>query len=203
MELINKKLLGEEKIKEFRKKFFDGKPFEHLLLRDFLEEKRAKKVLEALKKEKFEHKECDLFSLSQTNDLKYSKNKVLQEFYRLMVSKEFAKWIEEITGISLNREKIDMSGSLYEECDYLLCHDDQLEGRKIAFIYYLSSDFSEKEGGAFVMFDCENGQAGGIAKRYSPRLNSFLIFIVSDKSFHEVEENMSNKDRYAIGGWLH
>ena len=31
--------------------------------------------------------------------------------------------------------------------DYLLCHDDQLEGRRIAFIFYLAQDWTAQDGG--------------------------------------------------------
>ncbi len=31
--------------------------------------------------------------------------------------------------------------------DVLLCHDDQLEGRRIAFIYYLVPEWSKEDGG--------------------------------------------------------
>lgn len=31
--------------------------------------------------------------------------------------------------------------------DNLLCHDDQLEGRRVAFIYYLVSEWMNQDGG--------------------------------------------------------
>lgn len=31
--------------------------------------------------------------------------------------------------------------------DNLLCHDDRLEGRRVAFIYYLVSDWMNQDGG--------------------------------------------------------
>ena len=37
--------------------------------------------------------------------------------------------------------------------DTLLCHDDQLESRRIAFILYLVPDWSEKNGGAESSFN--------------------------------------------------
>ena len=33
------------------------------------------------------------------------------------------------------------------DADLLLCHDDELEGRRIAFILYLTSDWSPEDGG--------------------------------------------------------
>lgn len=41
--------------------------------------------------------------------------------------------------------------------DYLLCHDDQLENRKIAFILYLTeSDWSNEDGGQLELFKCSS-----------------------------------------------
>lgn len=39
--------------------------------------------------------------------------------------------------------------------DYLLCHDDQLEARRFAYIYYLSPDWEEKDGGDLQLFNCQ------------------------------------------------
>jgi Rps23 Pro-64 3,4-dihydroxylase Tpa1-like proline 4-hydroxylase len=38
--------------------------------------------------------------------------------------------------------------------DYLLCHDDELEGRRIAFILYLVPVWTQSDGGLLQMFDC-------------------------------------------------
>ena len=37
--------------------------------------------------------------------------------------------------------------------DVLLCHDDELEGRRIAFIFYLASDWTTEDGGWWCMID--------------------------------------------------
>lgn len=34
--------------------------------------------------------------------------------------------------------------------DTLLCHDDELEGRRIAFIYYLVPEWSQEDGGKLI-----------------------------------------------------
>ena len=39
--------------------------------------------------------------------------------------------------------------------DVLLCHDDELEGRRIAYIYYLvPPDWEEKDGGMYFTWLC-------------------------------------------------
>jgi Rps23 Pro-64 3,4-dihydroxylase Tpa1-like proline 4-hydroxylase len=66
--------------------------------------------------------------------------------------------IRDITGIPLLDDKIDMTASKYEYTDYLLCHDDDIQGieygRRIAFIYYIvSDDWSEVDGGCLDLFN--------------------------------------------------
>ena len=36
--------------------------------------------------------------------------------------------------------------------DHLLCHDDELEGRRVAFILYLVPPWSEQDGGHLDLF---------------------------------------------------
>ncbi len=196
MEFINKELLKRERIKKLNGGFLDGEPYGNVLIENFLNRKDAREIFEALKKEKFDDKESDLFSLKQTNDFA-DIDGALKDFYNLIKSKEFIKWLEDISGIKL-KMKIDMSGSLYESCDYLLCHDDRLAGRKIAFVYYLSNC----RGGEFVMYNSYRGKVGEEARRILPKFNSILLFKVGNKSFHSVNEVISGK-RYAIGGWFH
>lgn len=199
MEFINSELIIEEKIGELSEQFSQGELYKHLFIENFLDSRVAMRILAALKKEKFERKESDLFSFSQTGNLKYAKNRDLKIFYEFMSSEGLGKWIERISGIKLKIGKIDMFGSLYESCDYLLCHDDLIGERRIAFIYYLS-DFADVEGGALIMYDCVDGDVGEEVKRISPAFNSILMFEVSEKSFHSVEEVIKG-ERWAIGGW--
>lgn len=230
MKFINEELIHEGKTEELRARFLSGKPYRYLVIEDFLQMNVVMGVFDALKKERFEHKESDLFSFSQTEDFANVKvldkpctsvrghfdhpkvpnagaglfdieRGVLKEFYEFMKSNEFISWIEKVSGIKLTRGKIDMSGSLYSSCDYLLCHDDLIGKRKIAFVFYLSSLDSE-DGGDFVMYDEVDGKVGKMIKKILPRFNSFLMFEVSEKSFHSVEEVLRGK-RYAIGGWFY
>ena len=48
-----------------------------------------------------------------------------------------------------------MTGSKYEYTDTLLCHDDELEGRRIAFILYLVPHWKKEDGGGLDLFDMD------------------------------------------------
>lgn len=183
--------------------FVGAKPFSHVVIKNFLQDDKAEALLRSLKNTDFEHKESDLFSLNQSADFVDASDELLNSFFLLASSKEFASLMKEITGLSVKPGALDLAGSLYESGDYLLCHDDQVEDRKIAYILYLSKDFEDRDGARFVLFDDNKGKPGKEVQKYRPEWNSLMVFEVSKKSFHAVEENLSEKDRYAIGGWLH
>ncbi|PIN89117.1 hypothetical protein COU60_04595 [Candidatus Pacearchaeota archaeon CG10_big_fil_rev_8_21_14_0_10_34_76] len=200
---INEKYLDEEKLSDLQWKFVEGRPFENIFLDDFLNEEKANILREALLGDEFIHKESDLFSFSQTTDLEKSKSEILKSFYLFVSSREFAEFIKMLTGVHVRAGALDLAGSLYKSGDYLLCHDDKLEDRKVAYILYLSVNFEEEDGGSFVLIENENGKPSKEGKKIIPRWNRFMVFKVSDVSFHAVEENLSDKERLAIGGWLH
>ncbi len=60
-----------------------------------------------------------------------------------------------MTGIELN-EKLALFYAEYKATDHLLCHDDELEGRRIAFILYLSPQWSEEDGGTLDLFSVDD-----------------------------------------------
>ncbi len=57
-----------------------------------------------------------------------------------------------MTGIELT-DKLALFHARYSLGDYLLCHDDELEGRRIAFILYLvPGDWGQEDGGGLQLF---------------------------------------------------
>nr|CAD7203751.1 unnamed protein product [Timema douglasi] len=121
--------------------------------------------------------------------------------------------VEEVTGLTLDGV-VTSTMSLYGHTDYLLCHDDRQNNRKIAFIWYLNKDWREEYGGHLDLFD-SNGEwtLGGIsgadtvpnvgsplfrvavsARGYPteivrsilPEENSLVFFEVCDHSFHQM-----------------
>ena len=193
--------LDIKKLEKLRKNFQIQNPFSNLELNSFIKEEKAVLLLKELGKEKFSQKESDLFKFKQTNDFVSSDSNVLREFRYFLMSKEFTSFMLYITNEILTG-KVDVNGSLYENTDYLLPHDDRLESRKIAFIYYLSS-LSKKEGGALLLFSSKNGEPIKAVKAIEPTANTFAFFKVSPISFHQVDEVLTKKQRITINGWFH
>lgn len=202
MSSINNKYLSEKTKTNLRKKFISAIPFPYLELNNFFDKNKLMKIKKELLKEKFIHKECDLFNLYQTNDLSSTKNNTLKGFYSFFESEQFKRYIFSITGIKISK-KIDMAGMLFKETGYLLPHDDRLSGRKIAYVVNLSEEFSKKDGGSLDLFEVKKKSPTKITKTILPKFNTLVLFEVSPTSFHQVSENISNKKRLSIGGWFH
>lgn len=178
-----------------KKQFAANEPFPHLVLGNFFTSK-VKKVEQALLNQSFVEQNSDLFQFQQTDDVLKLKDAVLRDFHKFFSSKEFLGFIAQITKKKL--KSIDMSGFIYDDTDYLLPHDDRLEGRKIAYIVNLSRDFTKADGGALQLFKGKD-----VVKSIVPSFNTFTIFEVSSKSLHQVEEVRSNKKRVSFAGWFH
>ena len=196
---INAKYLDEKEIDKIRINFLKSKPFPNLALGNFFNENKLSRLKRELSKEKYEKIGKDLFSLSHTKDLISSDNAAIREFYALLSSNDFISLMEKLTGERLS-EKIDMQSHSMVNGDYLLLHDDVVEGRGIAYIVYLS-DLGEDDGGSLRMYDIKNPSSP--VENIHPKFNSFACFKVSEKSLHDVEEVKSKKQRLTIGGWFY
>lgn len=201
-EWLNDNYLQIRTIDTLKKSFPTKKPFSHLVINNFLKEEKAIQILKALSKEKFYKKESDLFKFMQTNDFIATNNKTIKKFREFFSSEELITFMIYLTSSDLKKGKVDMAGSLYQDTDFLLCHDDRLEGRKIAYIYYLST-LDEKEGGSLNLLYSKNKIPTQISISITPRFNTFVFFEVSNISFHEVEEVITNKQRITINGWFY
>jgi len=190
----------ENKIAILKKKYSCAKPFPHLEIKNFLPPKKAASLLKALRKERFYEKEADLFKFLQTNDFMGTKSKVLRDFRTFLSSKKFIQIIENITTAKLKKGVIDLHATCYRDTDFLLCHEDKLEGRKIAFMIYLT-DTKKSEGGCLQLYSTEKPKK--IVKTLPPKGNSFVFFEISKKSFHQVSELLVPKQRITIAGWFH
>lgn len=54
-----------------------------------------------------------------------------------------------------------------------------------------------------MIFISEKLQPTSVAAQFSPLRNSFMLFEVSEKSWHRVAEMLSEEPRLSINGWFH
>ncbi|XP_072790681.1 prolyl 3-hydroxylase OGFOD1 isoform X1 [Taeniopygia guttata] len=122
---------------------------------------------------------------------------------RHALCEEFQVWLSAVTQIVLE-PTIDISCAKYEYTDVLLCHDDELEGRRIAFILYLVPPWEKSDGGTLDLYSTdEHFQPQQITKSLVPSWNTLVFFEVSPVSFHQVSEVVSQKCRLSVSGWFH
>ncbi|XP_072767047.1 prolyl 3-hydroxylase OGFOD1 [Anoplolepis gracilipes] len=181
-----------------------SKPFKICRMSNFLKNER---FIENLKceLENYDHKRkvTDLYQFEQTNDLFNASDYCIQMLYKSF-QKDMAPWMEQNTNIKLNKT-LSMSSSRYYETDYLLCHDDNMYDRRIAYILYLSKGWTEEDGGALDLFDTDQqGSPMKIVKSLIPEYNSLVFFEVVDNSYHQVAEVITDdKCRWSVSGWFH
>ncbi|KAL7286175.1 hypothetical protein TKK_0019544 [Trichogramma kaykai] len=179
------------------------KPFKVCKISNFLNDTDFLDQIKAdLLDVKSTRQDIDLFKMEQTSDLSKEKNENIKKLYSAFQN-DVADWIEKNTAIHLNK-KITMTGSCYSDTDYLICHDDRLTDRRVAFILYLSKDWSAEFGGTLDLFDTdEQGLPKNIVHSIVPEYNSLVFFEVTNNSYHQVSEILKPKARCSINGWFH
>ena len=65
------------------------------------------------------------------------------------------------------------------------------------------SSLEPRDGGALCLFASRNRTPTRIVKRILPKENALVIFAITRKSHHMVEEVLTAKERLTIGGWFH
>lgn len=199
---LNSAYLGERSLQKLAKEFAAAEPFSHIALHDLLRKERLQQLEHALAQQQFSRKEADLFSFFQTADLFSVKDKAIREFLALLQSEEFTAWANSITGVKTKTGKVDAAGFVYADGDHLLCHDDGLSSRKIAYIMNFST-LRAKQGGTLSLFSSNTrSEPVTIAKRITPRRNTLVLFNVTRRSHHQVDEVLGAR-RMTITGWLH
>uniref|UniRef100_A0A1A8PCS6 Prolyl 3-hydroxylase OGFOD1 n=2 Tax=Nothobranchius rachovii TaxID=451742 RepID=A0A1A8PCS6_9TELE len=182
----------------------DCNPFPHCIIKNFI---RSETFVENLQKEllelNFNKKSNDLYKFKQSNDLKKRKEPHIAGL-RAALFERFRSWLGEVLGVELE-PTVDISCAKYEYTDVLLCHDDELEGRRVAFILYLVPPWQRSDGGTLDLYTTDsNFQPQSIVKSLVPSRNTLVLFEVSPVSFHQVSEVLSqDKCRLSLSGWFH
>nr|CAD7449094.1 unnamed protein product [Timema bartmani] len=147
--------------------------------------------------------ETDLFKFCQSSPLTSAGKDTPVSALVQFLERVLRGLVEEVTGLTLDGA-VTSTMSLYGYTDYLLCHDDRQNNRKIAFIWYLTENWREEYGGHLDLFDSKGGYPTEIVHSILPEENSLVFFEVCDRSFHQVSEVLtSSKLRLSVNGWFH
>ncbi|XP_077446662.1 prolyl 3-hydroxylase OGFOD1 [Stigmatopora argus] len=182
----------------------DCHPFPHCIIKNFI---RSENFLENVQKEllalNFHVKSNDLYKFQQSVGLRKRTEPHIAGV-RSALFTQFRPWLEEVLNVKLEPH-VDISCSKYEYTDVLLCHDDELEGRHVAFILYLVPPWLSSDGGFLDLYQTDaHVQPQSIVKSIVPSWNTLVIFEVSPVSYHQVSEVLSReKCRLSLSGWFH
>ena len=179
-----------------------SKPFPHVVVKDFLDEPTLDLVIDALAGLEYDFKESDLFSYwasVELTDINHPAINILRDdigdkSWRDNVSKSFG--VKKLSNI-------DMAAYVYGLGDFLLPHDDQVEGRIIAYSLHLTPEINKEMGGALNLFEADNTGKSKLVDSIIPEYNSLIMFEVSDHSWHEVSEILIDIQRLTVTGWYH
>uniref|UniRef100_A0A3P9MX15 2-oxoglutarate and iron-dependent oxygenase domain containing 1 n=1 Tax=Poecilia reticulata TaxID=8081 RepID=A0A3P9MX15_POERE len=179
----------------------DCHPFPHCIIKNFLSSQSfAENLQRELLELNFNEKSNDLYKFKQSDDLKKRKEPHIAAITALFG--RFRSWLGDVLGVELE-PTVDISSAKYEYT-VLLCHDDELEGRRVAFILYLVPPWQSSDGGSLDLYSTDNFQPESIVKSLVPCWNTLILFEVSPVSFHQVSEVLSqDKCRLSLSGWFH
>ncbi|XP_069757151.1 prolyl 3-hydroxylase OGFOD1 isoform X2 [Narcine bancroftii] len=179
-------------------------PFTHCVIPGFIQ---SQLFLTGLQNEllqlNFHEKSNDLYKFKQSDDLRRRKEYHISALRKILYE-DFRKWLSDISGVKLE-STVDISCAQYEYTDVLLCHDDELEGRRIAFILYLVPEWQASDGGTLDLYDADDHyQPQKITKSLTPSWNTLVFFEVSPVSHHQVSEVLvEGKCRLSVSGWFY
>jgi len=201
---INKEVI--ESIDSLKKSFQKNKPFKHISIPNFLNPNIAEKILLSLDEIKNEYylEDSDLYQFSRTKDIKHIKNEKLIEVRKFFFSKELKSFITTLTGQQISSKIGDFHSLCLTKGNYLLCHDDLVQGRKIAFILNLSKIWKAEDGGRLDLYSTDSkGMPLEIVASINPSFNQFNCFEVTPHSFHQISEILTQKERKSLSGWFY
>lgn len=187
-----------------------AKAYPLAVFKNFLDEDFAQKLKEAVLELPFKHKATDLFDINQSPDLRPfvgdGSDNPISQFSDIIFSPDFAGTIGKIIGKPLGTQ-IDLAAQQYTRGQYLLCHDDRLESRRVAFVLYLVDEEwnAQLDGGQFEKFplDFTGTAMPEPVESYTPAWNTLVFFEVSMWSHHQVAEVLGSRTRLSVAGWLH
>jgi hypothetical protein len=214
--------LEEDALDRYRNEM-SAHPAKMLLLEDFLVPAKADKLTRFLEQEAEFGKEYGLYSdgsvgedaweaadeaerMSRLSRLagippehQMSPNALTYlQFRQALQQPAFVGFFEAATGLELG-DSDDFGVHAMSEGDFLRPHSDDIKGRRIALVIYLSEDWQANYGGTLVMTDPSGADA-----RVDPKHNNIVVFDVLADTMHRVEPitaEAGGRARYTIGGW--
>lgn len=126
-------------------------------------------------------------------------------FFRLrraLSDDRFVRLFEQIAGIPLGALHVNVH--TMKTGDFLSPHSDAVGHRRLAYVLFLSPDWSAASGGVLHVVANQEHSCGG-TWRLEPDDNSLVIFDVTARTDHfvsRIEAAAADRTRLTIGGWI-
>jgi hypothetical protein len=137
-----------------------GRPFSHVLLPSAFDAPLLRAAHAELAAQPFRQLSNDLYTFEQTRELRAAPGGALARLTASMYAPEFREWLCGVTGVALDAT-VDLSAARYGAGSHLLCHDDDLSERRIAFVIYLVPEGDICGGGGGSGGGWDVGRDGG------------------------------------------
>ncbi len=121
-------------------------------------------------------------------------------FRKTLATSAFKAYMSAVTGLSLG-EITGLQAHQMRPRHFLKPHNDRIEGRRIAFIFYLAPDWQTDYGGALHI----TGNKGA-GSEIEATFNSLAVFDLASHESHYVtaiRDSAGDQARLTVGGWFY
>jgi hypothetical protein len=122
-----------------------------------------------------------------------------RSFFDALGGPGFKRYCEAVSRLRLGAA--ELAAYAYRAGDFLRRHSDHFDGRRLAFVIYLSTDWERRFGGELRLWG-----DGGRSARILPAYNSLLLFDVTAGTQHSVgriSPAAGRRVRVSVSGWLY
>lgn len=188
-------------VDKLREQFNNAKPYPHIVLDDFLNKDLALKVVDEFPEHDQWHPE-NWGKVNKGVQHKYAYNvrsliheapPAVQESLLVLLSDDFVRFLEELTGIKKlyaddqfhggGIHQIPTGGKLGVHIDFTRWTRNPQMFRRVNILLYLNKDWKEEYGGHLELWDGPKGK-GKCRKKVLPILNRAVIFGTGKDSWH-------------------
>lgn len=124
---------------------------------------------------------------------------VFQQFFSALRGDSFKLFFEELSGLELGPAPL-INAYSYKPGDFLSLHTDDVKGKRLSFVFYLSPGWERRFGGLLHLIDRD-----GDVTEVDPDYNSLVVFDVAARTKHfinPVHQCAGERARLTISGWF-
>ena len=124
---------------------------------------------------------------------------VFRQFFSALRGEPFRRFYEAISGLELGPAPL-INAYSYKSGDFLSHHSDDVKGKRLSFVFYLTPGWERRFGGLLHMIHPD-----GEVTEVAPDYNSLVLFDVAAKTGHfisPVEPCAGDSTRLTISGWF-